>query len=136
MRNFWILGILFITLTLLSCNNDADYASFHYVSRGIDSVAMADTASLGQSVQIKTFTKIRSGCEQFQTHGYDIVGNERTVAVWFIRQDNLDCGEYMDIAPSFNFVPRESGTYHFGFWAGQDEETNDDVFLSKDIYIR
>ena len=136
MKNFWIIGILFTALTMWSCNNDDNYSSFHYVGRGIDSVSMPDTAMLRQRIEIKTFTKIRQGCEQFQTHGYDILGNERTVSTWFIKYDDLACGELMNISPAFYFVPQESGLYHFRFWAGQDEETNEDVFFTKDLYIR
>ena len=136
MKNFWIIGVLFTALTMWSCNNDDNYTSFHYVGRGIDSVTMADTANLGQRIEIKTFTKIKQGCEEFQTHGYDIVGNERTVSTWFIHHDNMECGEFMTISPAFIFTPRESGLYQFRFWAGQDEETEEDVFLTKDIYIR
>lgn len=136
MKNFWILSIIFFSLTLWSCNNDDDYSSFHYVGRGIDSIAMPDSANLGQRIEIKTFTKIRMGCEQFQTHGYDVVGNERTVSAWFVRFDEQECQEYANIAPSFYFLPQESGVYHFRFWAGQDEETEEDEFITKDIYIR
>lgn len=136
MRNFWILSIIFISLTMWSCNNDDDYSSFHYVARGIDSIAMPDSANIGQRIEIKTYTQIRMNCEQFQTHGYDVVGNERTVSTWFVRFDDQTCGDYANIAPSFFFLPQASGLYHFRFWAGQDEETEEDQFITKDIYIR
>lgn len=136
MKNFWIISLIFISLAIWSCNNDDNYSSFHYVGRGIDSISMPDTANLRQRVEIKTFTQIRQGCEQFQTHGYDVVGNERTVSVWLIKYDDRECGEYMNIDPSFYFMPQQTGIYHFRFWAGQDEETDEDIFLTKDIYIR
>ncbi|MDG4946712.1 hypothetical protein NMK71_09810 [Weeksellaceae bacterium KMM 9713] len=136
MRNFWIIGILFTALTLWSCNDDDAKSSFHYVGRGIDSISMPDTAMLNQRVEIKTYTKLYEGCENFQTHGYDIVGNERTVTAWFVRFDNSECGEETVISPSFYFMPQSTGWYNFRFWAGVDEETNEDVFLTKDIYIR
>ena len=136
MRNFWIIGILFTVLALWSCSDDDAQSSFHYVGRGIDSISMPDTAMLNQRVEIKTYTKLYQECENFQTHGYDIVGNERTVTAWFVRFDNSECGAETVIGPSFYFMPQERGWYNFRFWAGVDEETNQDVFLTKDIYIR
>lgn len=136
MRNLGVIGGLLMMLILGSCLKDDQYASFHYESRGIDSVVMPDTASLHQRVPIKTFTQMLGGCENFQTHGYDRVGNERTVTAWFVRYDEVECSNASTVAPLFYFVPERSGTYHFRFWAGVDEETQEDVFLTKDIYIR
>lgn len=135
-KNFWMMVFVFIGITLASCSSDDDsYSSFHYVSRGIDSIALADSATLGQRVEVRYYTKIAQDCQAFQTHGYDIVGNERTVTAWFIQYDDATCGEDQVIQPYFYFVPQESGTYHFRFWAGADEETGDDTFITQDIVI-
>ncbi|MDO5656621.1 MAG: hypothetical protein Q4G27_10845 [Flavobacteriaceae bacterium] len=133
-KYFWILGLILSTLTITSCNNDDDYQTLHYVARGIDSISMPDSARLGNRVEIRTHTRYKRDCQQFQTHGYDVVGNERTVMAWFIEYNNRTCGAEEAISPYFYFSPRNSGTYHFRFWAGQNE-ANEDVFITKDIVI-
>lgn len=134
-RALLTLGIIISAFSLWSCNDDDEYSTFHYVARGIDSIAMPDSAQLGRRVEIKTYTKIKQNCQQFQTHGYDVVGNERTVTAWFVEWDEPQCGEDMTTAPYFYFAPQETGNYHFRFWAGYDDENEQDVFISKNIHI-
>ena len=58
------------------------------------------------------------------------------MTAWFVRFDNSECGAESVIGPSFYLMPQTRGWYNFRFWAGVDEETNEDVFLTKEIYIR
>lgn len=131
----WMLGIFFTGMSLWSCSNDDDYTRFQYVARGIDSIAMPDSARLGNRVEIRTFTSVLQGCEQFQSLDWDIVGNERTVTAWFVKYDDLQCGESLPISPFVYFNPQAPGNYHIRFWAGQDEVTQEDVFITQDIVI-
>lgn len=134
-KYIWMLGLLFSTLGFWSCADDDGYSTFHYVTRGIDSVAMPDSARLGQRVEVRTYTKIKQNCQQFQQHGYDAVGSERTVTAWFVQWDDRECGEDINVSPFFYFAPEQPGTYQFRFWAGQDEETQQDVFITRNILI-
>ena len=135
-KYFLILGMMISALGIWSCNNDDDvYANFHYVARGIDSIAMPDSARLGQRVEVRTYTTVLQNCQQFQSHGYDIVGNERTVTAWFVEFDNQECGDELAFSPYFYFAPQHSGTFQFRFWAGQDDETDEDIFITKEINI-
>lgn len=134
-KYFWMLGMLMTFSAFWSCiDDDSDYTNFRYVVRGIDSIAMPNTGTLGHPVDIVTYTTALENCQHFNSYGYDRIGNERTVVTWFVEYD-VECGESSVVSPSLKFTPEEAGTYHFRFWMGQDEETQEDIFVTRDIVI-
>lgn len=133
----WITVLLLSSLTFFACSSDDDIynGNISYIARGIDSIRMPETITLGERIDIQLFTTKLENCQEFQTLGNDPAGSEITIVTWFIQRNTISCGEEELATTHFFFEPTERATYHFRFWAGQDEETQEDVFITKDIIV-
>lgn len=136
-RALWITVLLLSFLTFFACSSDDDIynGNISYIARGIDSVRIPETITLGERVNIELYTTKLENCQEFQTIGNDPTGFENTVVTWFIQRNTVACGEEELATIDFFFEPVQPATYHFRFWAGQDEETQEDIFITKDIVV-
>lgn len=136
-----ILLVLFVSVfagvSMTSCLNDDDIEqrNLSFQARVIDSVAMPDSADLGSSVQVTLTSSLLADCQNFYGLDYDRLANERTVTFWSVQDNDVTCGDSEAYTTEFNFAPTAAGTYYFKFWAGQEDETQENIYIEKTITI-
>lgn len=75
-------------------------------------------------------------CHVFSNFYYNSIGNERTVAVYCIKNDPNNCNpvtNYETTVP-LNFKPKDLGTYHFRFWTGINDE-GVDQYIEHEVVV-
>lgn len=138
MRKFFLwVSILAAVAASQSClDNNDNTPNYKYFVTKIDSVSMAETANFKEEVKITVYSTVKESCEAFFRFNTGQTGDEYTISTIAIKYDEKECGEKKKIDPELKFNPREPGDYKFRFWAGKDETTKKDVFITKTIHIK
>jgi len=128
--------LCFISFSFWSCTLDDDSDNFYYEFIPIENVSMPDSFTFG-AVHTISYTYFRpSTCHVFRDLYYVPEDNTRTVAVINTVYEEGNCNPLTDelVERSFDFQPLENGTYIFKFWAGVDEN-DEDEFLVYEILV-
>ena len=127
--------ILLLSSVLFSCSLDKDQSIYLEIVP-IHTVEMP-TAYRVDSITSIPVTYIRpTACHDFSNFYYNTIGNERTVAVYCIKNDGQNCTpntNYETTIP-LNFKPKDIGIYHFRFWTGINEE-GVDQYIEHEVIV-
>jgi len=136
MKNLkWFIGLILISLSVVSCLDDEPTVEVVYKYKAVDSVQIGEIHPSRQVTEIRTYFTRTNSCENFFNYEYHILGNERSVSAIFSEFEDASCEEISE--PSYSvlqFKPENSGIYTFRFWNGLDEN-GQDVFIIKEIEI-
>lgn len=128
-----LLGILLFGNLAVSCLDDEPVETYVYKYSAIDSIAIDTIMPVNKVTKIHTYFKTDKSCQYFYNYDYNIVGNERTVAVILAEDD--DSSKCNDIIANhertLNFLPERPGDYTFRFWNGKDNNGNDKFIITK-----
>jgi len=116
---------------LTSCSIDSDETDTFYLEvLAIDSVEIPEQFLLGESYDISmTYTKPNS-CYQFNDFIYEIINDERSVAIVNTVYPNANCTRAQEsVTVSFNFTISETEPYVFKFYQGEDSEGVDQYYF-------
>ncbi|MDF2550883.1 MAG: hypothetical protein K0R77_158 [Chryseobacterium sp.] len=117
------LSVVFIGLSLVSCNDDDDYETIQYTDKvKIDSVKIVnDTMSVFGVQSIRTYSTYASQCQGFYGYDYIHTGNFTRDVTAYQYHTNGSCAQANHVsANQINFSPQQVGTYTFKFWNGNN----------------
>lgn len=120
MKKFFWLIIIFVVFN--SCSVEEE-PMFHYEILAIESYVVPETFIFNESHAIKVVYKKPTTCHAFQGFYFDVVANERTVAVQSIISHAGSClplENNLEEA-TFYFTAKSYQTYLFKFYRGNDE---------------
>lgn len=118
-----VLIALGISLTLLSCGFDDNQNQYLEIVP-VSSVEMP-TAFRVDSITRIPVTYVRpTPCHQFSNFYYNTIGNERTVAIYCLKNGGQNCTPTTDyeVTVPLNFKPKHTGNYNFRFWIGENAD--------------
>ncbi|BAO75628.1 hypothetical protein [Winogradskyella sp. PG-2] len=122
----------FILLSgLTSCSvENVDSDTFYLEVLAIDSVDIPEYFLLGETSDISiTYTKPNL-CYQFNDFIYEIVDNERSVAIVNTVYPNANCEQTQErVTVSFNFTVSGTKPCMFKFYQGEDSEGVDQYYF-------
>ena len=102
----------------------------------IASITIPEEFVFGQIYEIGVTYYRPSSCHVFNNFYYDIVQNERTIAVITTVYEDSSCVTYdnqfaeeNEVDVSFNFQVNSFDTYTFKFFQGQDDNENDLYYI-------
>jgi len=119
------LGIVMLLFFFNSCSIEED-PSYHFDILPVMSYEMPESFVLNVPQSIKVFYEKPTSCHVFQGFYFEVVGNERIIAVQTIVSHGQQCTPYNnnEQEASFNFTPKSLETHYFKFFKGYDEEEN------------
>ncbi|MBT8320161.1 MAG: hypothetical protein KJO90_00675 [Eudoraea sp.] len=123
MKRFYVWLGLFLLLGLSACELEDDNIKFHFVALQATSVDIPDTFTLNETYEVSvTFIK-PNACVFFE--GFDVRQEDttvRNVVVIGTEVDNQQCAqEVEELTETFDFLVIYDQPYLFRFWAGEDE---------------
>jgi len=140
MDKYLKIGILTIVILLFaSClnNDDNEYVDpIESVSQvSIDSVKIPQASMQVFTTQtIKTFSTLKSSCENFYGYDYQKAGLTRNIVAYLYKINGKSCGTTTYKSDdSFNFTPEEVGTYTFNF--SSKKKLGGDSIIVKTIVV-
>ncbi|MCE2613692.1 hypothetical protein LVD13_11975 [Flavobacteriaceae bacterium D16] len=123
MKQLYVWIGLFLLLGLTGCELEDDSIKYHFVPLQITSVDMPDTFTLNETYEISVTFIRPSNCVFFE--GFDVRQEDttvRSVVAIGSEVDNQQCAQVVEeITESFNFLVIYDQPYLFRFWAGEDE---------------
>lgn len=129
-----------LALSLHSCNNDDDDGTRYYLE-ALEVVAADLPTSFvrGGTYRIYVDMRLPSNCHFFEGFDFQQTGDtmtERTIYPIAAVLDRTDCQEYdaRNTDAYFNFQVLFTGTYVFKFYAGQDEN-GEEQFLIYEVPV-
>lgn len=130
-----IFSIVLLIVFLSSCSID-DGRNFDLDIVPISEVEMPTAYRVDSITQIPIKYYRPTDCHAFSNFYYNSIGNERTVAVYCTKAIGSNCTplDNYSITVNLNFKPRETGTYHFRFWSGFNEE-GVDQYIEHEIVV-
>ena len=130
-----VLITLIISLTLLSCGFDDNQNQYLEIVP-VSSVEMP-TAFRVDSITRIPVTYVRpTPCHQFSNFYYNSIGNERTVAIYCLKNGGQNCTPTADyeVTVPLNFKPNHTGNYNFRFWIGVNED-GVDQYIEHEVIV-
>lgn len=131
-----VLIALGISLTLLSCGFDDNQTQ--YLELVPVSVVEMPTAFRVDSITQIPVSYIRpTPCHQFSNFYYNSIGNERTVAIYCLKNGGQNClptTTNYEITVPLNFKPNHTGNYNFRFWTGVNED-GVDQYIEHEVIV-
>ena len=116
-----LLFFFLLAITVASCNVDDTPQSQEFMLMVEDATVPATMIS-GQMATIQVKYKRPTDCHIFNGFYIDPDGFTQTISVRSLKFNESNCMD--DSATLYdvplNFMPVQSGTYHFKFWKGQD----------------
>ena len=125
-----IIILLILAVVLTSCSIENDYPSFYTETIPIESVNMPQEFVFGDTYEIEITYNRPTTCYLFNNFFYDVVENERTIAVINTVYTNTTCTA-TDESVSINFTLSitSTETYVFKFFQGKDENGEDQYYI-------
>ncbi|MGV9002485.1 hypothetical protein [Flavobacterium sp.] len=133
MKRFLIL--LAISFTLLSCGFDDNQNQYLEIVP-VSTVEMPTGFRVDSITQIPVTYLRPTPCHQFSNFYYNSIGNERTVAIYCLKNGGQNCNpgaEYAVTVP-LNFKPKHTGNYHFRFWIGVNDD-GVDQYIEHEVIV-
>jgi hypothetical protein len=127
---------LLISLTFFSCSLNDDLQSVNLEIVAIQNVEMPTAYKVDSITQIPISYVLPTSCHEFSNFYYNSIGNERTVAVYCVKNNNQNCipSPNYEITVPLNFKPKNTGNYHFRFWTGVNEN-GVDQYIEHEVVV-
>lgn len=141
--------VLCCIATLASCSNDDDFDNYYFETMPTESVDTPEEMVVNEVYQFTVNYIKPTSCYALYDLYYqdgeedEIDDNNETIDKDFIRiiapinavYEDSDCEQLDELTDvTFDFSPRETGTFRFKFWTGTDEN-DEDTFLVVDIPV-